>query len=232
MKLIFLLIFFPCIIFAQNFKRDGLKENNEKALAVEQTRISILENRKIKIGLGTGKYSINSIKTVIENQNNGNVFYLSLSTPINSHFSTGYIFQFIRQVSKSELEPSFVTDIMYSNALNIECFLFGSQHTFDLGAFAAYGFSSGSYMDPLLNQIVDFSGFMPSFKIFGMMRLHKKIWVSDFDYKSNKNVKKLLKSVTSFKPIEISLGPQIAINKSDRRIRNIWTLSLGTNLDF
>jgi len=220
MKLVFPLLFFPFIIFAQNLKTESLKQN-EQAIAVHQTRMSILKNRKIKLGLGTGKYNINSLNTEIEDQNTGNIFCFSLSTPVNSHFSAGYIFQFMRQVAKSEIEPDFITDIMYSQALNIECSLFGSQHIFDIGAFVSYGFSSGSYLDQLSNEIIDFSGFMPSFKIFGVMRLNKKILVSNF-----------LKSPISFEPIEISFGPQIAANNRDGIIRNIWTLSLSTNLDF
>lgn len=220
MKLLFLLLFSPYIIFAQNFTTESLKQN-EEAIATNQSKISILKNKKIKLGLGTGKYNINSIAMEVEDQNTGNVFCFSLSTPINSHFSTGYIFQFMRQVAKSEIEPDFVEDIMYSQALNLECSLFGSQHAFDIGALISYGFSSGSYLNRLSNEIIDFSGFMPSFKIFGVMRLNKKIWVNNF-----------LKSPISLKPIEITFGPQIAANNSNGIIRNIWTLSLSTILDF
>ena len=232
MKLIFFLLFFPYIIFAQNFKTEGLRRNNEQKLDCQQTRNSFFENRKVKIGFGVGKYNVNSINMVIRDQNNGNIFYTSLSTPINNHFSAGYIFQFMRQVSKSEMESDFVSDVVYSNLLNIECSLFGSQHNFDLGASAAYGFSFGSYVHPLSNQIVSLREFMPLFKIFGVVRLNKKIQVTDFMHNKNKDLNRFWKFTKYFKSTEISLGPQIATQNSNGRTRNIWTISLNTNLDF
>ena len=211
MRFFFFILIAPNIILAQ-----GISKYQKNSLEMEYSEIinhkpSLKEEKKSKwqISLGMGKYSQKKYSSLQVNNKLGNIIHLSIKKPIFKNFYAGYSLMRLATESLNGIGENYYEDIMSFNSLSLECNLFGPGHLFDIGAMGSLGLSTGKYYN--IDQMVDFIEIQPSFRVFGILRVH------------------LLNS--SFKALDICIGPQVILDQKNQISRNIIIVGLNSSIN-
>ena len=95
--------------------------------------------------------------------------------------------------SLNGIGENYYEDLMSFNSLSLECNLFGPGHLFDIGAMGSLGLSMGKYYN--IDQMIDFIQIQPSFRVFGILRVHllnKSFKALDMSAQSYENNRKYM----------------------------------------
>lgn len=210
MRFFFFILIAPNIILAQ-----GISEYQKNSIEVEYSEVindrsSIKEEKnKWQISTGTGKYLQKQYSSLQVNKKLGNIIHLGIKKPIFKNFYVSYSLMRLATESLNGIGENYFEDLVSFNSLSLECNLFGPGHLFDIGAMGSLGLSMGKYYN--IDQMIDFIQIQSSFRVFGILRVH------------------LLNS--SFKALDICIGPQVILDQTNQISRNIIIVGLNSSIN-
>lgn len=207
MRFFFFILIVPNLIFAQRiseYQKNSIELEYSEGL--NDSSVKKEKKNRWQISFGAGRYSKKMYSSLQVDNKLGSMINLGIKKPVFKNFYAGYSLMRLATEASNGIGESNNEDILIFNSLSLECNLFGPGHLFDIGAMGSLGLSRGKYYD--IEQVIDFIQILPSFRVFGILRIH------------------LLNK--SFKALDICIGPQVILDQKNQISRNIIIVGLNS----